>query len=183
MSADDTRASLAPLLTFSELLHFLSSLSFSRGKKVVVISIPGCFTPTCHGNHVPAFIKQANQFADKGYEVYVISANDPFVMSGFRTAQGAKGEVHFATDLELSLSKGLDATVDLSKMGFGLRGARYALVVDDLTIKYFEVSLTLLHTGDHLLAASRKLILLYPQVESSPAEVTVSSAETVLGKL
>lgn len=111
-----------------------------RGKKVVIISIPGCFTPTCHGNHVPPFLKQANKFAEKGYEVYVISQNDPFVMSGFRTAQGAKGEVHFATELDLGLSKALDATVDMSKMGFGIRGARYALVVDDLKIKSFEVS-------------------------------------------
>lgn len=118
-----------------------------KGKKVVIVSIPGAFTPTCHGNHIPAFIQQANKFAEKGYEVYVISANDPFVLSGFRTSQGAKGEVHFATDLELGLSKALNATVDLSKMGFGLRSARYALVADDLTIKYFEVSFLCLPSG------------------------------------
>jgi len=61
-------------------------------------------------------------------------------MSGFRTAQGAKGEIHFATELDLGLSKAVDATVDLSAMGFGIRGARYALVADDLKIKYFAVS-------------------------------------------
>lgn len=111
------------------------------GKKVVIVGIPGCFTPTCHGDHVPAFIKSAKKFQDKSFSVYIVSANDPFVMSGFRTAQGAKGEVHFASDLDLSLAKGLDATIDMSKMGFGLRGARYALVLDDLIIKHFEVSL------------------------------------------
>lgn len=71
---------------------------------------------------------------------FLFSSNDPFVMSAFRTAQGSKGEVHFATDLELGLAKALGATVDMTKMGFGVRGARFVVVVDDLTIKHFEVS-------------------------------------------
>lgn len=129
-----------------------------KGKKVVIVSVPGSFTPACHGNHAPAFIKNAQAFTDKGYDVYIISVNDPFVMSGWRNALGGKGEVHFANDLDLALSKALNATVDASAHGLGIRGARYALIADDLTIKSFEV-------------------------EASPGEVIVSSAESVLGRL
>lgn len=112
-------------------------------------------------------------------------------MSGFRTAQGAKGELHFATDLDLSLSKALDATIDLSKMGFGLRGARYALVADDLIIKYFEVSsivtvdcnLWTLSDMAYILSLSLSFLCSPHQIENSPGEVTVTSADAVLGKL
>jgi peroxiredoxin len=159
-----------------------SSSSLSRGKKVVIVSIPGCFTPTCHGNHVPPFLESASKFAEKGYEVYIISSNDPFVMSGFRTAQGAKGELHFATELDLGLSKALGATVDLSSMGFGIRGARYALVADDLKIKYFEVSCRFQRKVINIHTCLPRLFS-FLQTESSPAEVSVTSAETVLGKL
>ncbi|CEH13749.1 thioredoxin-dependent peroxidase [Ceraceosorus bombacis] len=128
------------------------------GKKVVIVSVPGAFTPTCHGNHIPGFVKKASEFKQKGYEVIVLASNDPFTMSGWRTALGAKGELEFASDLNLEFSKALNATVDMTKAGFGVRGARYALIADDNVIKAFDS-------------------------EESPGNVGVSSAEAVFGKL
>ncbi|PWN93228.1 Redoxin [Acaromyces ingoldii] len=130
-----------------------------KGKTTVIVSVPGAYTPTCHGNHAPGFVSKAKEFTEKGAQVYIVSYNDPFVMSGWRSALGAKDEVHFATEFDLGLSKFLDATVDMSKMGFGTRGARYALVVDpDLKIKSFDK-------------------------EASPGEVDSSHVDAVLGKL
>lgn len=116
---------------------------------------PGAFTPTCHVNHIPAFIKQANDFKAKGYEVYIIAANDAFVMSAFGRVSGAKEGVHFATDAGLALSQALGATVDLTARGMGVRTGRYALIVDDLKITHFAN-------------------------EPNPGEVTVSGADAVL---
>ncbi|PWN36691.1 Redoxin [Meira miltonrushii] len=129
-----------------------------KGKKVVIVAVPGSFTPTCHGNHAPGFVKDAKKFADKGYDVWIIAANDPFVQSAWRTSLGAKDEVHFATDVDLQFSKGIDATVDASAHGLGIRAARYVLIADDLKIKSLDV-------------------------EASPGEVNVSSAELAYGKL
>lgn len=129
-----------------------------KSKKVVIVSVPGSFTPTCHGNHVPGYLQKAASFSEKGYEVYVISFNDAFVMSGWRSSLGGKGEVHFATEADLGLSKALNATFDASKNGLGIRGARYALVVDDLKIKSFAI-------------------------ENTPGELEISSADSVLRTL
>lgn len=116
---------------------------------------PGAFTPTCHANHIPAFIQQANDFKSKGYSVWVIAMNDPFVMDGWRRASAAKDEINFATDAGLEFSKALDATLDLSSKGLGVRTGRYALIADDLKITHFEK-------------------------ESNPGEVSVSGAKEVL---
>lgn len=84
------------------------------------------------------------------------------VMSAFGRATGAsQAGVRMATDLNLDFSKALasNATIDMSSKGFGVRTARYAVIVDeDLKVKYFEV-------------------------EKSPGEVDVSGAEKVLAAL
>lgn len=61
--------------------------------------------PPLAPQHIPAFVKHANDFASKGYQVIILAANDPFVMSGWRTSLGAKDEIEFATDLGLEFSK------------------------------------------------------------------------------
>jgi alkyl hydroperoxide reductase 1 len=43
------------------------------------------------------------------------------------------------TDTGAEWSEKLGFSVDLSKMGLGVRTARYALIVDDLVVKYAEV--------------------------------------------
>lgn len=110
-----------------------------KGKKVVIISIPGSFTPTCHVNHIPPFVQRANEFKAKGYEVYIIAQNDAYVQSAFGRVSGAKGDVHFASDFDLEFSKALNATVDLSAKGFGERTNRYIVVANDNIITHFAI--------------------------------------------
>ncbi|MCO5583311.1 hypothetical protein L7F22_037221 [Adiantum nelumboides] len=133
-------------------------MKHSKAKKLSLLPFQVVFTPTCHGNHAPGFVKDAKKFAEKGYEIWIIAANDPFVQSAWRTSLGGKDEVHFATDVDLQFSKGIDATVDASAHGLGIRTARYVLIADDLKIKSLDI-------------------------ESSPGEVNVSSAELAYGKL
>lgn len=119
---------------------------------------PGAFTNTCTNNHIPDYIQKANEFKTKGYEVYVISANDPFVMSGWGRVMGGREDTHFANDADLAFSSGLGATIDMTSKGFGVRPARFALIADNLKITSFKV-------------------------EGSPGEVTVSGAASVLEQL
>ncbi|GAB1522938.1 peroxiredoxin type-2 [Rhizoctonia solani] len=105
------------------------------GKKVVVVAVPGAFTPTCHVNHIPAYVKNSQAFKDKGVDqVVVIAANDPFVMSGWGRINGAKGNVLFVTDTYAQWSKKLGLSVDLTGHGLGERTGRYALILDDLKV-------------------------------------------------
>jgi len=108
-----------------------------KGKKVVIFSVPGAFTPTCHANHLPPYIKKYDEFKAKGVDVVaVVAANDPFVMSGWARVSGLKDKILALSDTNAQWSASLGLSVDMSSRGFGTRTNRYALIIDDLVIKY-----------------------------------------------
>jgi alkyl hydroperoxide reductase 1 len=102
-----------------------------REKKVVLVAVPGAFTPTCQANHLPGFIENVDALRAKGVEqVVVIASNDPFVMSAWGKANYTKDDfIIFATDSELAFSKAIGWTQ-------GDRTARYAIAVDHGEVIY-----------------------------------------------
>jgi alkyl hydroperoxide reductase 1 len=70
------------------------STSAWAGKKVVLFAVPGAFTPTCHANHLPGFVKQYDALKAKGVDVVaVVAANDAFVMSAWGRVSGLQDKV------------------------------------------------------------------------------------------
>jgi glutaredoxin/glutathione-dependent peroxiredoxin len=58
-----------------------------KGKKVVLFAVPGAFTPTCHKNHLPGFVKNAAAIKGKGVDtIAVTGVNDVFVMDAWKKA-------------------------------------------------------------------------------------------------
>ncbi|KAE8228205.1 hypothetical protein CF326_g6873 [Tilletia indica] len=113
-----------------------------KGKKVVIAAAPGAFTPTCHLNHIPPFIQKVKDLQAKGVDqVVVLTANDAFVQAAWGRHLGARDAVLFVADPNLEFSKplGEGATLDLTGGGLGHRTARYAMIVDDLKVTYFEI--------------------------------------------
>ncbi|EGN94556.1 hypothetical protein SERLA73DRAFT_62273 [Serpula lacrymans var. lacrymans S7.3] len=111
-----------------------------KGKKVVLFSVPGAFTPTCHINHLPPYLAKYDEFKAKGVDVIaVVAANDAFVMSAWGRIEGCNEKILTLSDPNTAFSASLGLTVDLSAVGFGTRTARYALIIDDLVVKYVEV--------------------------------------------
>ncbi|KAI0954238.1 hypothetical protein AcV7_007523 [Taiwanofungus camphoratus] len=111
-----------------------------KGKKVVIFSVPGAFTPTCHVNHLPPYIEKYEEFKAKGVDtIAVVAANDAFVMSGWARLMGLKDKIIALSDGDAAWSKSLGLDVDMSAIGFGTRTARYAIILDDLVVKYVEV--------------------------------------------
>ncbi|KAL7947694.1 Redoxin [Trichoderma barbatum] len=102
-----------------------------KNKKVVLIAVPGAFTPTCQISHLPGFIDNIDALKAKGVEqVIVIAANDPFVMSAWGKANYTKDDfIIFASDSELAFSKAIGWTQ-------GDRTARYAIAVDHGKVVY-----------------------------------------------
>jgi alkyl hydroperoxide reductase 1 len=54
------------------------------GKKVVIVSVPGAFTPTCQVNHLPPYIEKIEELHAKGVDlVLIIAYNDAWVMNAW----------------------------------------------------------------------------------------------------
>ena len=108
------------------------------GKRVVVFSLPGAFTPTCSTMQVPGFEDRYWEIRkDYGIdEVYVISVNDTFTMRKWMIDQGVKN-IKFIPDGNGEFTRQMGMLVDKSNLGFGMRSWRYAMVVDDGKIEAF----------------------------------------------
>jgi peroxiredoxin (alkyl hydroperoxide reductase subunit C) len=105
---------------------------YFKGRKVVVFGLPGAYTPTCSAQHVPGFLKHADDFRAKGVEaIACISVNDAFVMGAWGKDQGVGDKIDMLADGSADLAKAMGLDLDLSERGFGLRSQRFAMVVED----------------------------------------------------
>ena len=109
-----------------------------KGKKVVLFSLPGAFTPTCSSTHLPRYNELANLFKKENIDnIYCLSVNDTFVMNAWKEGQEADN-ITFLPDGNGAFSEQMGMLVDLSVIGFGKRSWRYSMVVDDgVIVKMF----------------------------------------------
>lgn len=113
-----------------------------KGRKVVLVAVPGAFTPTCHRNHLPGYLERAKDIKAKGVDaIAVTSVNDVFVMDAWGKASGAEG-IDFISDGNGDFAKALGLTLDASGNGLGVRSKRYSMVVDDGVVKSLNIEET-----------------------------------------
>ncbi len=113
----------------------LSTEEIFGGKKVVLFSLPGAFTPTCSTSHLPRYEELYDQFKALGVDqVVCLSVNDAFVMFQWGKVQGAKN-VFLLPDGNGEFSRKMGMLVDKSNLGFGMRSWRYSMYVEDGEIK------------------------------------------------
>ncbi|EJT99725.1 thioredoxin-dependent peroxidase [Dacryopinax primogenitus] len=111
-----------------------------KGKTVVIVAVPGAFTPTCHANHLPPFVQRVSELKSKGASVVAcLASNDQFVMSGWGRSQGIKDEILMLSDTYCAWTDQLGLSQDLTERGMGKRTKRFALILDDLKVKYIGV--------------------------------------------
>lgn len=136
----------------------LNSAVLFDGKKVVVFSVPGAFTPTCSKEHLPGFIDNADAIKAKGVDVIACMAvNDAFVMDAWGKSAGAGDKVLMLADGNGEYAAALGLELDGSGFGLGTRGQRFAMVVEDGKITQLHVE--------------------------APMEFKVSAAENILASL
>lgn len=105
------------------------------GKKVVVFSLPGAFTPTCSTSHLPRYEELYEQFKAEGVdEIICVSVNDAFVMYKWGVDQGRKN-VFLLPDGSGNFTRQMGMLVNKDNLGFGYRSWRYAMVVNDKKIE------------------------------------------------
>lgn len=105
------------------------------GKKVVVFSLPGAFTPTCSSNHLPRYDELYEEFQSQGVDAIVcVSVNDAFVMFKWGQDQGNKN-IFLLPDGNGEFTRKMGMLVDKSNIGFGMRSWRYSMLVNDGVIE------------------------------------------------
>ncbi|MFV3290325.1 peroxiredoxin [Pseudomonas sp. NY11955] len=109
-------------------------------KKVLIFALPGAFTPTCSERHVPGYVAAAPALLAAGIdEILCVSVNDAFVMNAWGNSLQVGDAVKMIGDGNGDFSQALGLIQDLSARGLGHRSQRYAMVVDDLVVKYIAV--------------------------------------------
>ncbi|MGK2942889.1 MAG: peroxiredoxin [Immundisolibacter sp.] len=110
------------------------------GKKVVLFAVPGAFTPLCSGQHLPGYVKLADQFKAKGVaSIVCVSVNDAFVMGAWGKDQQVGDKVLLAADGNAEFAKAVGLDMDGSGFGMGPRSQRYALIADNGVVTHVGV--------------------------------------------
>lgn len=119
------------LVTAAGVEDTMSDAALGQGT-IVLFSVPGAFTPTCHVNHLPGFVANAPKLRAAGVDRIVCAAtNDHHVMKAWGEAAGALDEIDFLADGNGALAEAMGIAKDLSGAGMGKRFARAAMIIRD----------------------------------------------------
>ncbi|MBY4899313.1 peroxiredoxin [Cupriavidus sp. AU9028] len=129
-----------------------------KGRRIVVFGLPGAFTRTCSAQHVPGYLRHADELRAAGIdEIWCVSVNDAYVMGAWAREQGTEGKIRMLGDGSAEWTQALGLSQDLGKRGLGIRSQRYAMVLEDGVVTRLAIE--------------------------APGEFRVSSAEAVLDLL
>jgi peroxiredoxin len=129
------------------------------GRKIVLIGMPGAFTPTCHRNHLPGFIENRDAILAKGVDqIVVLTTNDTHVLRAWAEATGARDRLLFVSDGNAEFVEKAGLANDSSARGMGTRSKRFALIAENGVVKSIAV-------------------------EDAPGQTAVSSAAHILQQL
>jgi glutathione-dependent peroxiredoxin len=105
------------------------------GKTVVLLSLPGAFTPTCSSTHLPRYNELAPVFFANGVDAIIcVSVNDAFVMNEWAKDQES-ANITLVPDGNGEFTEGMGMLVDKSDLGFGKRSWRYSALIKDGVIE------------------------------------------------
>jgi len=130
----------------------------AKSKKIVIFGLPGAYTPTCSGKHVPGYVQQYDALKRKGVdEIWCLSVNDAYVMGAWGRDQHSTGKVRMMADGSADYTKKLGLELDLTGRGMGVRSQRFSMLIEDGVVKSLNIE--------------------------APGKFEVSSAEAMLAKL
>ena len=113
----------------------IETADYFLGKRTVVFSLPGDFTPTCSNTQVPGYDVLYDDILAAGIdEVYCMSVNDAFVMNAWAKDLNVQN-VKMIPDGTGAFTRDMEMLVIKDNLGFGKRSWRYAMVVDNGVIE------------------------------------------------
>ncbi len=109
----------------------MTTADYFGGKRVILFSLPGAFTPTCSTYQLPGYEKGFPEFKTLGIEaIYCMAVNDSFVMNKWAQSQELKN-VQVIPDGSGNFTRRMGMLVRKDNLGFGLRSWRYSMLVED----------------------------------------------------
>lgn len=113
----------------------LSTDDIFKGKKVVLFSLPGAFTPTCSSTHLPGYEENNQKMKDLGVDdIYCLSVNDAFTMFQWGKNLGVE-KTKLLPDGNGDFTRQMGMLVKKENLGFGDRSWRYSMLVNDGVIE------------------------------------------------
>jgi peroxiredoxin len=118
----------------------ISTDELFKGKKVVLFSVPGAFTPTCDAKHLPGFVQLADQLKAKGVDtIACMAVNDVFVMNAWGKSSNVGDKILMLADGNGEYAKALGLELDAHGFGMGTRGQRFSILVQDGQAKQVNI--------------------------------------------
>jgi glutaredoxin/glutathione-dependent peroxiredoxin len=140
-------------------LEQINIAAYIREKRVIIIGVPGAFTPACTQQHMPGYVENAGRMKNSGAdEIICIAMNDPFVMKKWGEFLGVDGHITMLTDGNGDFIRTMGLELDLRSRSLGIRSQRYNMIVNKGVVESVAV-------------------------EPVPNEVTVSSAGSCMVNL
>lgn len=118
----------------------MTTADYFAGKRVILFSLPGAFTPTCSTYQLPNFESLYDEFVQEHGidEIYCMAVNDAFVMNAWAKHQNII-KVKTIPDGNGLFTADIGMLVDKFNLGFACRSWRFAAIVDDGIIEaWFE---------------------------------------------
>ncbi|CAC9696065.1 1-cys peroxiredoxin [Plasmodium sp. DRC-Itaito] len=111
-----------------------------NNKKILLISLPGAFTPTCSTKMIPGYEEEYDYFIKENNfdDIYCITNNDIYVLKSWFKSMDIK-KIKFISDGNSSFTESMNMLVDKSNFFMGMRPWRFvAIVENNILVKMFQ---------------------------------------------
>ena len=104
---------------------------YFKGKRVVLFSLPGAFTPTCSNYQLPGFEENYDAIRNQEIDaVYCCSVNDAYVMNAWAKEQKIEN-IQMIPDGSGNFTRFMGMLIGKNHLGFGMRSWRYMAIVNN----------------------------------------------------
>jgi peroxiredoxin len=120
-------------------LESISTASYFANRVIILIGMPGPFTPTCSKDHLPGYLHLRDELQQHVDAIAVIAVTDAYAMNAWSVTTGAHGQLDFLADGNGELIRAMGLEEDRRDDGMGFRSQRFSMLVEDGIVQVLHV--------------------------------------------
>lgn len=114
-----------------------------RGRRVVLVGLPGAFTPVCANRLLPELIGHAPRLRASGFdEIVCVAPDSPWVVHEWAQTLDPHGELTFLSDGNLDFARGAGLSSVERSLFLGQCCKRFSMIVRNAIIEKLAVEET-----------------------------------------